>query len=211
MSTKKTTKRSGLKLGDMTARAMILAGAGKVFTLHGVREPNVEAILQEANVSRRTFYRLYSGKEDVMKSLYEFGVERLISVCRTALASTSELSLADRFEVCIDAHLRNAREFGRLVYVLGGAAQHQDSLLYPRRVEAHDELTRLIGEAHPAADDVLIRGVLLALEGVTRLMLERGDQGRAVSNKDYLHVRAIMHHIARASLETEFKAVAEVE
>ena len=194
------SSRSGKKLGDLTARAMILAGAGRVFTQHGVREPTVEMILQEAQVSRRTFYRLYSGKEAVMMSLYDFGVGRLMSACRTALDGETELELWERLELCIRAHLRNARELGRLVYVLGGDAQHQDSRLYPRRIEAHAELTHLICENSPEADTWLVHGVLLALEGVTRLMLEEGEQGWSVRKEGYERAQRVMSHIARSAL-----------
>ena len=105
---KKRSSRSGKKLGDLTARAMILAGAGRVFTQHGVREPTVEMILEAAQVSRRTFYRLYGGKEDVMMSLYDFGVGRLVTECRTALSGAADLALWERLQLCVDAHLRNA-------------------------------------------------------------------------------------------------------
>jgi AcrR family transcriptional regulator len=110
---------------------MVLQGAAKVFAASGVRLASVEDILEAARISRRTFYRVYSSKEDVLLALYKIGTERLLDACRLALEQESDpLRQAER---CIDAHLQTAREQPRLVFVLGGEAQRHESLLHSRQ------------------------------------------------------------------------------
>jgi AcrR family transcriptional regulator len=194
---------SGVQLGEESARAMVLHGAGQVFRERGVRMATVEDILTAAGVSRRTFYRLYDGKEEVMVALYQIGTERLLEACRNAVSK--ERDPLRQLEQCIDAHLRTAREQGRLVFVLGGEAQRRESLLHARRIEVHQILTELLAagardESRVALDPLLFRAVVLALEGVTRLVLEEGDEGRSVSDASIERARSVMRRIATATL-----------
>ena len=114
---------SGVRLGEAAARAAILRGAAEVFAERGVRPAAVERILAAAGVSRRTFYRFYESKEDVVGALYRLGTDQLLDACRRAVAEETDPLL--QVQGCIDAHLRNAREMGRLVFVLGGESQRR--------------------------------------------------------------------------------------
>src|SRR5690606_612309 len=119
---------SGVQLGEAQARERILRGAASVFAAHGARAASVAQILAAAGVSRRTFYRLYANKEAVMDALYRIATEGLIEGCRAAVREESDRRR--QIERCIELHLRTAREHGRLMWVLGGAAQHPESVLH---------------------------------------------------------------------------------
>lgn len=215
-SVKRTTRSrsrraSGVQLGEAPARAMVLQGAARVFARMGVRAAAVEDLLAAARISRRTFYRLYQSKEDVMIALYRIGTDDLLEACR--LAMRQEDALLVQVEHCIDAHLKNAREHGRLVFVLGGEAQRQESALHARRQEVHDELVRLIAagaarQLTPGIDSLLIRALLLALEGVARRVLAEGDEGRQVDPAALERARAVMLRLATAALAGEGPGVA---
>ncbi|HEY6561659.1 MAG TPA: TetR/AcrR family transcriptional regulator [Polyangiaceae bacterium] len=202
---------SGEQLGEDTARAMILQGAARVFGQRGVRLATVEDILTAARVSRRTFYRLYEGKEDVMLALYMIGTQGLVDACRAIVEQEREpLRQILRF---IDAHLSNASQLGRLVFVLGGEAQRRESSLHARRIEVHEVLTDLLvggASAHygKPLDPLLFRSVLLALEGVSRLVLEEGDEGRAVADSSIERARRVMTRVATAALAGQGAGVA---
>jgi AcrR family transcriptional regulator len=201
----------GVQLGENVVRAMVLQGAGKVFAARGVRLASVEDILEAARISRRTFYRVYSSKEDVLLALYRIGTERLLDACRLALEQESDpLRQAER---CIDAHLHTAREQSRLVFVLGGEAQRHESLLHARRVEIHESLASMMASRARASlprppDVLLFRALLLALEGVTRQVLQDGDEGRHVTDESLSRARAVMLRIATAAIAGEGRGVA---
>ena len=107
---------------------------------------------------------------------------------------------------CIDAHLRNARELGRLVFVLGGEAQRHESSLHARRMEVHDAIVALLQKGLKRAgsvDPLIARALLLALEGVTRIVLAEGDEGRNVTEAGIERARRVMARLATATLAGE--------
>jgi AcrR family transcriptional regulator len=202
---------TGVQLGEASARARILQGAAGVFAEHGVRAASVEHILAAAAISRRTFYRLYGSKEDVAVALYRIGTDRLVEACRLAVREESDP--VRQLERCIDAHLRNAREFGRLIFVLGGEAQRYESSLHARRMQVHDTLVELLSAGtntrpDKTIDPLLFRALLLALEGVTRVMLEEGEEGRCVTDASIERARRVMARIATATLVGQSPGVA---
>ena len=190
----------GIQLGEQTARALILQAGARVFAELGVRPASVADILQTAKVARRTFYRFYDSKEDVLVALYRLGTEGLLQACRVVVQE--ETDPLRQLERCIDAHLGNARGFGRLVFVLGGEAQRGESALYLRRMEVHEELSQLLLRAHAPKnlDPLLMRALLLMLEGVTRATLAAGDEGRNVSDESVQRAKRVMMRIAAAAL-----------
>jgi AcrR family transcriptional regulator len=198
----------GVQLGEEGARTMVLQGAADVLAKLGARAASVEDILKAAGISRRTFYRFYESKDDVLVALYRLGTDELLESCRAALKKESDP--LRQIQGCIDAHLRNARDFGRLMFVLGGEAQRQESPLHARRMEVHAELISwLAARADGAAarrnrtDPLLYRAILLALEGVTRMVLEEGDEGREITDASIERARRVMSRIATSALAGE--------
>jgi AcrR family transcriptional regulator len=187
---------------------MILQGAARLFAEHGVRKPSVEQILKAAGVSRRTFYRLYTSKEDVVAALYRLGTNRLIEACTLAISEESDP--VKRIDRCIDAHLQAAREFGRLVFVLGGEAQGHESPLHARRMEVHKSLVALFSTRGSQADvdPLFYRGLILVIEGVTRVMLLECDEGRSVTEASVERARNVLRRIVTAAVEGEGRGVA---
>lgn len=200
---------TGVQIGETTARAMVLMGAATVFAKRGLRAASVNDLLTASGISRRTFYRLYSNKEDVAVALYRIGTERLLATCRAAIARTNDP--IRQLEGCIDAHLQNARELGRLVFVLGGEASRQESALHAPRMETHNALVTMLTqgvENGEQVDPLLFRALVLALEGVTRMVLEEGDEGRLVSDMAIERARRVMYRIASATLMGQGPSVA---
>lgn len=206
---KRTPRRkTGVQLGIQNVHIMVLMGASKIFAERGVDAVSVEDILVAANVSRRTFYKAYKNKADVLSALYRLGTDRLIEACRRAVAE--ERDLTRQVERFVDAHVRNARDFGRLMFVLGGEAARQESVLHPRRMETHARLADLLRSDAElrGADDLLLRGLLLALEGVMRIVLEQCDEGRKVDDASIERARRVMMRIASSALASHGGGVA---
>ncbi len=194
-------RATGVQLGEASARAIILRAAGLVFAEHGVRTASVAHILAAAGVSRRTFYRFYPSKEHVMHALYVAGTEVLLDGCRAAVRE--ETDPVRRVARCIDVHLRNARDLGRLVWVLGGEAQHHESSLHARRMEVFAAVADMFRETIPDADPLLYRALVLALDGVVRLMLEEAQEGRRVTPAACDRARRVMLRLATATMAAE--------
>lgn len=180
---------------------MILFGAARVFATKGFRSVSVEDLLEAGQVSRRTFYRFFKSKEDVALAMYTFGTSTLLDSCRRAIKS--ETDLITQLERCIDIHLGNARQMGRLVYVLGGEAQSFESPLHARRMEVHDLLTAMFVDSDSRSvkvDPMLVRALVFALEQVTRNVLEQGDEGRRVTEASIVRARAVMLRVATGTV-----------
>ena len=177
---------------------MILAGGAMTFAERGLRAASVEDILKASNVSRRTFYRHYSCKEDVALVLYKIGTRRLIEACKRAIAEeTDPLRQCER---CIDAHLESFEHFGRLVFVLGGDAQRPESPLHARRMKAHQEIGTLLGTSLRAAlgkhvDPLLVQMLVLTFDAVPRMLFEESDEGRGFDRSAVARARRVMTRI----------------
>ncbi len=174
-------------------------GATRVFVTKGFRAVSVEDLLEAGQVSRRTFYRFFKSKDDVALAMYTLGTSSLLDACRRAIAKDNDLIA--QLERCIDIHLSNAQQMGRLVYVLGGEAQSLESPLYGRRIEVHDLLVDMFRTPESAGanvDPLLIRALVIALEQITRMVLE--DEGRRVTPAAIGRARAVMMRIATGTV-----------
>jgi len=202
-----SARASGVQLGEATARALILEAGASVLGARGARAASVGRILSEAGVARRTFYRLYRSREDVMLALYRAGTDGLLDACRAAVRE--EADPLRRVERCVDAHLRHARQLGRLMWVLGSEAQHHESPLHAHRLEVHATIAALLSAPGGRRIEPLLgRALILALEGATRIMLEECDQGRRVTAAKLERARRVMLRIATATLAGEGAGVA---
>jgi AcrR family transcriptional regulator len=204
-------RATGVQLGSDVARNMILFGATRIFAMKGLRNVSVEDLLEGAQISRRTFYRFFKSKDDVALAMYTLGTSSLLESCRRAI--TGEPDLIKQLEKCIDLHLGNARQMGRLIWVLGGEAQSLESPLHARRMEVHEQLVGMFREAGRAqgrdnVDPLMIATLIFALEQVVRAVLEQGDEGRRVTTESIARARAVMMRVATGAVAGEGPRVA---
>lgn len=197
VKSRKGKRGTGIQLGSDVARNMIMFGATRVFVTKGFRAVSVEDLLEAGQVSRRTFYRFFKSKDDVALAMYTLGTSSLLESCRRAIAKDDDLIA--QLERCIDIHLSNAQQMGRLVYVLGGEAQSLESPLYARRIEVHDLLVDMFRD-RGTVDPLLIRALVIALEQITRVVLQEGDEGRRVTAASIARARAVMLRIATGTV-----------
>ena len=211
MAASKRKGASGVQLGEEVARNMIVAGGARMFAMRGIRDTSVEDLLAAAKVSRRTFYRLFTSKEDVALALYRFGTAGLVENWKRALGSSSDP--IEQFARCIDVHLKNAAMLGRLIFVLGGEATRQESPLHAHRMAVHDRLVELLCVASPQmakVDPLLVRTTLFALEAITRQVMTEGDEGRKVSPDAIERARRVMVRVVSATFAGSGEGVTEL-
>ncbi len=180
-------------------RALIMFGSAQVFMEEGTRTPSVQDLLTRAGVSRRTFYAYFADKQDVMHAIYLLGVERLLGECEDAYRRARWAE--DLIDGAIEAHLQSAWLYPRLMYVLGGEAQHQDSPLYETRIDAMRQIASWYREAiDEPPDPLIVDTTLLALELAVRLELREADEGHQVTRAAIDRMRVAMRHIAHRVL-----------
>jgi AcrR family transcriptional regulator len=168
-------------------RRVVLRAAAQVFSEQTPSQTSVEDLLKAANLSRRTFYRLYPNLDAVLEGLYADASHVLIDAIKAGLSRGS--TLASKRAGCIDAYLTlNARD-GRLMRMLEIEALRIDSSLASLRLQVLEIIAEAMRRAlAPNADMLLAHGVVLAIEGVMR----RGTEGGPIAPADEARMRAAM-------------------
>ena len=162
----------------------IVAEAAQVFVELGYADARVEDILQRAGIARRTFYKYFRSKEDVLRTLYELGTSELVRAIGSAAAEASDPLDGIRFglDVYLDAHVSS----GPLMRVLIEQAMRMDSELAPLRRRFRDDLVHLMGDAvqHSTGqkhDPMLYLALISALESISLELCSTGAKKRDVA------------------------------
>ena len=165
---------------DSSVRLRILRGAAAVFGKRGYGATAVEAILDAAGVSRRTFYKHFRSKEDVLRVLFENSVAMLLAAVRDAQRMGG--APADRIASGVEAYIRVHARAGPLARVLLLEQFSPSSPLAQQRDAAMDAFSALISEGFTRAgrtppDPVLIHGVVAAINQIAVQMATQYPEG----------------------------------
>jgi AcrR family transcriptional regulator len=161
-------------------RQRILRGAARAFGERGYGATSVEAILEAAEVSRRTFYRTFRSKEDVLRTLFDRSVQRLVRAVRESAEpgkTRRELVVAS-----VEAYLRVHANAGPLARVLLLEQFAPDSPLAAQRNRALATFSKLItraavGAGQAAPDPVLVAAVVAGINQVCVQMANESPTG----------------------------------
>ncbi|HVH48176.1 MAG TPA: helix-turn-helix domain-containing protein [Labilithrix sp.] len=162
---------------SLTARVVengILAAAMKVFAKRGFGATRVEDLLEEAGVARRTFYRYFTSKEDVLAAVYELATSELLQAVDEASSVADPLGGARAgIELYFDFHLENAG----LLRVLVEESVRSDSPLAAHRRRFRARMLKVFVRAAATRGATPLDGftyvaLVSALEGVTLELLE---------------------------------------
>jgi AcrR family transcriptional regulator len=165
-------------LGTTATRTRIVEGARAVFMELGIGDATVQHVLERANVSRRTFYQYFSGKEGVLAAVYEDWVEGLLGAIGAAVQQPG--TPPERMIHALDAWLDHQQRHEPLSASLVMEAARPGSLLHDRREHTFDALVSTIDVwvtelLAVQVDPLLFRGLLLAVEGLIVHQAERGQ------------------------------------
>jgi AcrR family transcriptional regulator len=155
----------------------IVAAAAKIFARRGFTDTRVEDILEEAGVARRTFYKYFSSKDDVLAAVYELATGELIRAMREVQTTEPLVAVRLGLDLFLDYHVENAP----LLRVLLEQALLSGSPLAAARRRFRADLVQILdlavrvstGETH---DPMLYAALISALEG-TSLDLFATDTG----------------------------------
>lgn len=186
---------------SLTARVVengILAGAMKVFARRGFAATRVEDVLEEARVARRTFYRYFTSKEDVLAAVYELATSELVRALDDASESVLDPLAGVRavVELYLDFHVENAG----LLRVLVEQSVRSDSPLAGHRRRFRARILKvLVGAAEMRGvaplDGFTYVALVSALEGVALELLEG-----AASASDVTRAKNAIHALVESGL-----------
>src|SRR5579863_8872728 len=127
--------------GEASSKDGILRAALDVFARRGFAATRVEDILNAAAVARRTFYKHFGNKEELLASLYELATAELLKAMGGIGPSDDPLSaVRAAVDMYLDYHVVNAR----LVSVLVQQAVRMDSPLAPLRRKFRESVVGLL-------------------------------------------------------------------
>lgn len=158
-------------------RTNIQLAAIPVFTRKGGAETTVNDLLEAARVSRRTFYKYFAGKLEVLESIYHSAVQLLLARFGglRSEAGSDEDWLRAMVSLFFDYHLA----VGPIIRMMQEEALHAGSPLAAHRQRAHLKIIELWAErlgAQGAAHDVLTYRVLIwAMEAASLELLNASD------------------------------------
>lgn len=125
-------------------RANIQLASIPVFVARGLAETTVNDLLAAAGVSRRTFYKYFDGKLDVLEGIYRTAVQLLLMRFREMRTATgsSEAWLRAMVARFFDYH----QAVGPIIRLMHEEALRSDSPLAAHRRQALHELQALLEE-----------------------------------------------------------------
>lgn len=163
-----------------SVRLRILRGAAAAFGRLGYGATSVETILAEAGVSRRTFYKTFRSKEDVLRVLFENSVAMLLGAVRDA--DRVGRGPRDRLVNAVEAYIRVHARAGTLARVLLLEQFSPNSPLSKQRDAAMSAFTQLISDAAEREggrrpDPILAHGVVAAINQIAVQMATEYPEG----------------------------------
>ena len=193
-------------LGRHFARSAVLGASVGVFTRLGVDATRIEDLLTAAGISRRTFYKYFRSKDEVLAALYEEATGQLINLLRAAQqASGPSLgALHLGIDAYLDFHLENAR----LLRALVERAVQSDSPLGARRRWLQEQLVQLTDETarattRHALDPLVYQALIGALEGLSLHLLSHTVE-RATLTRAKAVLHALLDHAVGVQRPTPF-------
>ncbi|HBP0833937.1 TPA: TetR family transcriptional regulator [Pseudomonas aeruginosa] len=152
-------------------RTNIQLAAIPVFTRKGVAETTVNDLLEAARVSRRTFYKYFAGKLEVLESIYHSAVQLLLARFGglRSEAGSDEDWLRAMVSLFFDYHLA----VGPIIRMMQEEALHAGSPLAAHRQRAHLKIIELWAER--LGDALTYRVLIWAMEAASLELLNASD------------------------------------
>lgn len=178
-------------------RTNIQLAAIPLFASKGLEEVTVGDLLEAAQVSRRTFYKYFSNKMDVLEGIYQTAVLLLLTRFREMqrVAGSPAAWLRAMVERFFDYHLA----VGPIIRMMQEEALRAGSPLAAHRRHAHEEMLRLLverlePELQPR-DPLVYRALIWALESTSLDLLARN-----ASREEIERAKAVLGDLLIASL-----------
>jgi AcrR family transcriptional regulator len=182
------------------AKLEILVNSVIVFVERGFNQVTVQDLLDSANISRRTFYKYFRNKIDVLENLYKLSVDIMVLRYRADVGRATTVAEAARHMV--EVFYIYHRDLAPVIRMMQEEALRHDSPLAPHRASAmstvvalvNRELQRITGKQ---VDPLLVQSLFWAMEGSSIEFL----RDETIKPQLIEHARQVMTDIAVASFE----------
>lgn len=177
---------------------VIIDAAAEVCAVHGFHGTTVELILQQAGISRPTFYRFFKNKEDVLKRMAEeINQELVITVSHAVEKAGTE---PEKIETAVDAYLDWGIRRGEIVSVLYSALSDPAFPIPEIRENTFRKLTWLFVDElkktdRPAFDPLFIDALINTVEYLGTFLFT--GKGR---DMNFVRVRGIILYILKSTI-----------
>ncbi|MDF1630790.1 MAG: TetR/AcrR family transcriptional regulator [Alcanivoracaceae bacterium] len=185
--------------GRAHARTEILIHSIAVFSRRGLERTTVQDLLDAASISRRTFYKYFRNKFDVLESIYQISVENMILRFRREAERSRSVQevIRNSCNIYFDYHL----SLGPIIRLMMEEARRADSVLAPHRATAYtavagvmkSEMLRVTGRE---LDELVYLTLIWTLESYSLYLLNDTD----CSAETIARYKQIMTGIAEAVL-----------
>jgi AcrR family transcriptional regulator len=176
------TKGSSTSVDHQFFRSRVAEAAMTVFTEKGFEESTVADILDAANIARRTFYRHFTSKEDVLLELHGVTTRALVELMAEATLKASDpwSGTLQGLDAYLAFHLKNRK----LLDTMLSESRRESSPLYaPRQAVRHrlvQQLTSVLSMRSGRAYDPLVSEALFgSLDALSALLGSRDARPRA--------------------------------
>ena len=195
-----TLNHSPDALARSPAKLEILVNSLVVFIERGFAPVTVQDLLDSAHISRRTFYKYFRNKIDVLESLYKLSIDVMVLRYQADIGGAKTVAEVGRkgVEVFFAYH----RDLAPVIRMMQEEAVRLDSPLAPHRAAGMKTLVQLVNQelqriAGRQVDPLLIHSLFWAMEGISIEFL-RGNSARVT---DIEHAQEVMVGIAVAAFE----------
>lgn len=160
------------------ARAEVLIHSMQVFALRGLERTTVQHLLDASGVSRRTFYKYFRNKMDVLENIYRIFVDNMLLHFHQEMRQAQSVKqiITNTTTVYFDYHIN----MGPVIKLMMEEARSSSSALAPHRIRAQQiagevlsgEINRLTGRE---LDPLVMRTMLWILENYSLYIFEDGE------------------------------------
>lgn len=185
-------------LSRSPAKVEILVHSLLVFIERGIDDITVQDLLDAAGISRRTFYKYFRNKVDVLESLYKLAIDVMIVRFKAQIGHAATVDEAA--EGLVDVFFGYHRDLGSVIRLMQEEAIRSGSPLAPHREAGqrtlvtivNEELRRIVGRP---LDPLLVQALLWAMESTSINLLRSG----VPDEQSLAHGREVLAGMARAS------------
>ncbi|MAR90719.1 MAG: TetR/AcrR family transcriptional regulator [Pseudomonadota bacterium] len=128
------------------ARADVLFNSVGVFTSKGIEDTTVQDLLDAARISRRTFYKYFKNKVDVLECIYQMAAELL--VVRFKAMRREARTMSEFIVQCVELYFDYHTHLGPLVRMMTEEARRAGSPLAAHRETLLAHIVELLDEKY---------------------------------------------------------------